>query len=407
MALSKNKLKELFQSEKKPSGDDFANLIDSFLHVTSEILTASRSTANEDEAKKGVVTDKYMTPYLVLKAIESLTKLDTLPGLSNEVQAKIDTAINGLVAGAPSVLNTLNELAEALNDDSNAFNSLRELIDQKEPLIENKNSGFNLNKSDAYNVNDANLLPTSKAIYDLYELMGDYIGKPLFSKKNASTNRASGGIRFGRFVFDLRSADYHVVVKIHPNQDHINYADVSVVFQNKRRDNLDVYITNKRGAHYPETRFDIIILKQEEVGAAKSDNYYEDSSYCFASSKAVNNLRNNLQEKIDGKAAGNHTHNDLQNQINSKAASNHTHPLRVLKVGDVAVQVNPDELVSYSRVTHNNRSGGYVVCVTANGGNGSVVKVYVSNKSANAFDIIVKSEHRLNVSVFYAMISTV
>ena len=391
MALSKNKLKELFQSEKKPSGDDFANLIDSFLHVTSEILTASRSTANEDEAKKGVATDKYMTPYLVLKAIESLTKLDTLPGLSNEVQAKIDTAINGLVAGAPSVLNTLNELAEALNDDSNAFNSLRELIDQKEPLIENKNSGFNLNKSDAYNVNDANLLPTSKAIYDLYELMGDYIGKPLFSKKNASTNRASGGIRFGRFVFDLRSADYHVVVKIHPNQDHINYADVSVVFQNKRRDNLDVYITNKRGNHYPETRFDIIILEQEEVGAAaKSDNYYEDSSYCFASSKAVSDLRNNLQEKID-----------------RKATSNHTHPLRVLKVGEVIVRTNPEEPVSYSRVTHNNRSGGYVVCITTNGGTGGSAKVYVSNKSDNAFDIIAKSEYRFNISVFYVMISTV
>ena len=188
MALSKNKLKELFQGGKKPSGDDFGNLIDSFIHVTSEILTASRSTANEDEARGGVTTDKYMTPYLVLKAIEHLTRIRTLPNLSADIDVKISTAIDGLVAGAPSALNTLNELAEALNDDDNAFNSLRGLINEKEPAI-NKNSGFNLNKSDAFNVNDANLLSTSKATHDLYDLIDTYIGTPLLYKKKHINRR--------------------------------------------------------------------------------------------------------------------------------------------------------------------------------------------------------------------------
>ena len=40
------------------------------------------------------------------------------------VQPNIDSAINALVDGAPGVLDTLNEIAEALNDDSDAFNTL-------------------------------------------------------------------------------------------------------------------------------------------------------------------------------------------------------------------------------------------------------------------------------------------
>jgi len=40
------------------------------------------------------------------------------------VTPKIDSAVNALIDAAPDQLNTLNELAAALNDDSDAFNSL-------------------------------------------------------------------------------------------------------------------------------------------------------------------------------------------------------------------------------------------------------------------------------------------
>ena len=454
MALNKNKLKELFQSGKKPSGDDFANLIDSFLHVTSEILTASRSTANEDEAEKGVVTDKYMTPYLVLKAIESLTTLETLPGLSNEVQAKIDTAINGLVAGAPSALNTLNELAIALNDDT-AFNSLRGLINQKEPII-NKNSGFNLNKSDAFNVNDANLLSTSKATHDLYDLINTSAGIGQIGK-NLSTNFLQGTVRFCKIRHNFGGLIFHPVVRIYPNQQHIDYSDVRVTFAHigTPAGRFDVRI-QRASTHrdYPETRFDFVIFTSK--GVAKSDSCYEDSSYIFASSKAVsdlkknldekidgkaasghvhndlqekidgkaasghvhndlqekidgkaasNHMHNDLQEKIDGKAASNHVHNDLQEKIDGKAASGHTHPLRVLKVGEAIVRTNAGQ-ISYSRITHNNRNMNYVVCVTPHGDNGGSFKVYVANKTANTFDVRSDSDISYNIHVFYIMVST-
>jgi hypothetical protein len=50
---------------------------------------------------------------------------------SAEASRLIDSAVNNVIDGAPGALNTLNELAAALNDDSNAFNTLNNLISTK------------------------------------------------------------------------------------------------------------------------------------------------------------------------------------------------------------------------------------------------------------------------------------
>lgn len=50
---------------------------------------------------------------------------------SAEAARLIDSAVNGVIDGAPGALDTLNELAAALNDDSNAFNTLNNLIATK------------------------------------------------------------------------------------------------------------------------------------------------------------------------------------------------------------------------------------------------------------------------------------
>lgn len=50
---------------------------------------------------------------------------------SAEAKVLIDSAVNALVDGAPAALDTLNELAAALNDDSNAYGSLTALINSK------------------------------------------------------------------------------------------------------------------------------------------------------------------------------------------------------------------------------------------------------------------------------------
>jgi hypothetical protein len=46
-------------------------------------------------------------------------------------KAYVDTAINDLIGGAPGALDTLNELADALNDDANAYNTLDAKINTK------------------------------------------------------------------------------------------------------------------------------------------------------------------------------------------------------------------------------------------------------------------------------------
>ena len=47
------------------------------------------------------------------------------------------TQISNLIDGAPDALNTLNELAAALNDDASAASSLTTLINANETHIDN------------------------------------------------------------------------------------------------------------------------------------------------------------------------------------------------------------------------------------------------------------------------------
>ncbi|WBA81546.1 hypothetical protein [Endozoicomonas sp. GU-1] len=49
----------------------------------------------------------------------------------SEVDARVQLGVDSIVAGAPAALNTLNELAEALNDDANAVTSLTSQVSGK------------------------------------------------------------------------------------------------------------------------------------------------------------------------------------------------------------------------------------------------------------------------------------
>lgn len=62
----------------------------------------------------------------------TITNLTT-PQNSGDAANKgyVDTAINNLIGGAPGALDTLNELADALNDDANAYNTLDAKINTK------------------------------------------------------------------------------------------------------------------------------------------------------------------------------------------------------------------------------------------------------------------------------------
>ena len=77
--------------------------------------------------------------------IFSSTDISNKPTLSVDSYAKSDTytksevnqQINNLIDAAPTQLNTLNELATALNDDSNFATTITNSIATKQPLLKN------------------------------------------------------------------------------------------------------------------------------------------------------------------------------------------------------------------------------------------------------------------------------
>ena len=68
-------------------------------------------------------------------ASKKITKANFLSGFAT--QSYVTTQITNLIDGAPDALNTLNELAAALNDDASAASSLTTLINANETHIDN------------------------------------------------------------------------------------------------------------------------------------------------------------------------------------------------------------------------------------------------------------------------------
>ena len=72
-------------------------------------------------------------------------------GYTGVTSSYVNTAINNLVDTAPDALNTLNELAAALNDDADFSNTIATSIATKAPLnqtISTKNANYQLQASD-------------------------------------------------------------------------------------------------------------------------------------------------------------------------------------------------------------------------------------------------------------------
>ena len=50
-------------------------------------------------------------------------------------ESYVDTSINNLIGGAPGALDTLNELAAAINDDANVYTTLTNSIATKQDIL--------------------------------------------------------------------------------------------------------------------------------------------------------------------------------------------------------------------------------------------------------------------------------
>ena len=93
-------------------------------------LTAVTSTADESLVYVANTTDSGSS-----YAGRKITKANLLSGYATE--SYVGTQISNLIDGAPTALNTLNELAAALNDDASAASSLTALINANETHVDN------------------------------------------------------------------------------------------------------------------------------------------------------------------------------------------------------------------------------------------------------------------------------
>lgn len=66
----------------------------------------------------------------------------SLEGIEDDIAAAVAAAVNGLVAGAPGALDTLNELAAALGDDENFATTVMAAIAGKAPTVHDHDSRY-------------------------------------------------------------------------------------------------------------------------------------------------------------------------------------------------------------------------------------------------------------------------
>ena len=146
MATSIETLKRYFLNGKKPTEDQFEELIDSFVHRNDDLQSLLGAIAELSEAEEGIITDKYMTPFLTKAAIVALTRLSSIPALRQEVLSEINTAIDNLlkVDDADNIINTLGEVIQAFNSIPEGVGKVMGLLNQKENTF-SKNTAFNKN----------------------------------------------------------------------------------------------------------------------------------------------------------------------------------------------------------------------------------------------------------------------
>ncbi len=170
MATSLETLKTYFENGKKPTQQEFEEMLEAFLHKDENIQQALGLIAEEIEAIEGVVHDKYMTPYLSKLAIIALTRLADIPALETEVDVKDDAVKTVLRDGIATNINTLNklhiELITAINIHAALTNNPHSVTKIQVGLGNIPNA-----KSDEITLNDSNILATSKSI----KILNDFL----------------------------------------------------------------------------------------------------------------------------------------------------------------------------------------------------------------------------------------
>ena len=112
-----------------PSVDSTYTLGDSSNYWSNAYIDAITTTGN-------ITVGGSVTVANVLDMTNGLINNVATPSASTDAANKgyVDTAINNLIGGAPGTLDTLNEIAAAINDDANVYTTLTTSIAAKLPL---------------------------------------------------------------------------------------------------------------------------------------------------------------------------------------------------------------------------------------------------------------------------------
>ena len=141
------------------------NLVGGATLVTSVESTQMEVIAGELNIKSGVF-DAYGAASTAQAAAEATAASALSSAISTEVSNRntaISTAVDSLVDGAPALLNTLNELAAAINDDDNYTTTITTALATKAPLASPDLTGTPTAPTAAANTNTTQIATTAFA----------------------------------------------------------------------------------------------------------------------------------------------------------------------------------------------------------------------------------------------------
>ena len=117
----------------------------------------------------------------------------TLIPTQQSVKAYVDTEITNLIGGAPGALDTLNELAAAINDDADVYNTLNDAITLKAPLASPALTGTPTAPTAAADTNTTQIATTAYVqteVADYLPLAGGTMTGDITLGANAATSTA-------------------------------------------------------------------------------------------------------------------------------------------------------------------------------------------------------------------------
>lgn len=100
-----------------------------------DLADAVQEAKDYTDTREIAITSAYES-YADQAEIDAKAYTDTREtAITTAYQSYTDTAINNLVDGAPGLLNTLNEIAAAINDDANYFTTITNSINTKQDAL--------------------------------------------------------------------------------------------------------------------------------------------------------------------------------------------------------------------------------------------------------------------------------